>query len=389
MKYISSIITTVLLCIVFMFFPHNRIIEEVSTSLNPIPTDETEVLESVPVKPLEETILEQMSIEEKVGQLFMFGFDGTTLSPENKKFLQERNIGGVLLLRKNITSEKQLKELIKDIHSTNDIPLFISIDQEGGVVSRIRWNETLTKSQSEINTSEQAYSLAKSRGNILKNLGINMNLAPVVEYITDVNSFIYNRVYRGTKDDVLLKSISSVNGYTDSGIISVLKHYPGHSNSSPDSHFNLPIVNIKDENWDEYIEPFSKIFEQTTVDALMVGHIKFPNIDSKPSTISKEILTERLLNDLSYKGIVISDDMEMDALDDIDSYTNIAKQALLAGNDILIYSKYSNKYPTIQKDVYEFILNEVKSGEMDIDSKVQNILRIKIKYDILNTELEQ
>ena len=114
----------------------------------------------------------------------------------------------------------------------------------------------------------------------------------------------------------------------------------------------------------------------------MVGHIKFPNIDQYPSSISSEIINNRLIRDLEYHGLIISDDMEMDALENIDTYTNIAKQALLAGNDILIYSKYSSVHPTMQKDVYDYIVQEVANGNMNIDDKVLKILRIKIKYNI-------
>jgi len=337
----------------------------------------------------EELILKDMSIEEKVGQLFIFGFDGTTLNSEVKNFFKESNLGGVLLLEKNLTTEKQLKQLIQEIQSSNKIPLFISIDQEGGIVSRIKGNEILTKPQSQIDNPKEAYSIAKSRGDILKSYGINMNLAPVVEYITNVNSFMYDRVYRGSKEEVITKSIATIEGYTESGIISVPKHYPGHSNISPDSHYELPVVNINNDQWDEYIKPFSKILEQTDVKALMVGHIKYTNIDSNPSTISDEIINKRLIKTLDYKGIIISDDMEMDALENIDSYTIIAKQALLAGNDILIYSKYRNDHPNLQKDVYNYIVEEVTNGNIDlnvINDKVLQILKVKIDFNILDSE---
>jgi len=334
----------------------------------------------------EELILAKMTIEEKVGQLFIFGFDGTTLSSEIKTFFQEHNLGGVLLLEKNISTESQLKQLINDIQSTNNIPLFISIDQEGGIVSRIKGNEILTKAQSQIDNSKEAYSTAKSRGDILKSYGINMNLAPVVEYITNINSFMYNRVYRGNREEVINKGISTIKGYIDSGIISVPKHYPGHSNTSVDSHLALPTVNITNDAWSLYIEPFSELLKQTSVDAIMVGHIKYPNIDNNPATLSPEIITNKLIQNLKYEGLIISDDMEMGALENINSYTKVAKQALLAGNDILIYSKYSNNHPTIQNDIYEYIVEEVKNNHMNIDNKVLKIIRIKIKYNILNLE---
>jgi beta-N-acetylhexosaminidase len=325
-----------------------------------------------------------MTDEQKVGQLFIFGFDGTTLTKENKQFLKETKIGGVLLLSKNISSESQLKKLITDIQSINKIPLFITIDQEGGDVARIRWDNKLTKAQYSINTTQEAYSDALYKGEYLKDIGINMNFAPVVEYINDKKLFLYDRVYRGTKEQIIQKSIYAINGYNKAEIVAVPKHYPGHGNSSIDSHDDLPTVNINSKDWNEYIEPFSILLEETSVDALMVGHVKYPNIDhSYPSSLSSEIINQKLITDLNYKGLVISDDMEMGALEDLDTYSKLAKRALEAGNDILIYSKYMNRHPNVQNDVYEYILNEVEQGNMNIDQKVLKIIRIKIKYSIL------
>lgn len=337
-----------------------------------------------PVPTKEELILQDMTVEQKVGQLFIFGFDGTTLNKENKLFLQEHNIGGVLLLKKNISNETQLKALIEDIQTLNEIPLFISIDQEGGSVARIRWSDSVTKAQSYINKPANAYDDALRKGNFLKALGINMNFAPVVEYITDSNSFMYDRVYRGSREEVIQKGILAIEGYKETGIVAVPKHFPGHSDTSPDSHHSLPVVNINSNQWDQYIEPFSKVLQSTPVDALMIAHVQFPNIDSNPSTLSEEIINEKLITDLEYKGLVISDDMEMGALEDIDTYPEAAKRALEAGNDILIYSKYMDRHPNVQKEVYEYIVKEVKNGNMDIDEKVLKILKVKLEYNILD-----
>lgn len=370
MKYLFSILFAILLSTIFPA-PLQHL--ETTFPSKPKPSKPTQ----------EELILEDMTVEEKVGQLFIFGFDGTSLNEESKVFLREYNIGGVLLLSKNISNETQLKALIENIQSNNDIPLFISVDQEGGTVARIRWSNTITKAQFSLNTPQETYDDAIKKGEYLKDLGINMNLAPVVEYITNTNSFLYDRVYRGSREQVIQKGISAINGYVAANIICVPKHYPGHSDTSSDSHYSLPVVKIDEDQWDEYIEPFSKILDGTTVDAMMVAHVQFPNIDSNPATVSEKILKKRLIDDLEYEGLVISDDMEMTALDNIDTYQNVAKRALEAGNDILIYSKYTNRYPHIQRDVYEYIVEEVKNGNMDIDEKVLKILRTKINYDII------
>lgn len=376
MKFILTFLSIVLFTFLSVLFP-----QKISEEHNVLQQEEKIV---TPVKTKEEILLENMTLEEKVGQLFIFGFDGTTLTPNNKQFLIDHHIGGVLLLSKNISNEQQLKNLTAEIQSNTQIPLFISIDQEGGTVSRIKWGEVLTESQSGIETPLEAYSVSKSRGEILKGYGINMNLAPVIEYITEKNSFMYKRVYRGTREEVIEKSIHSINGYKDAGIISVPKHYPGHSNSSPDSHYSLPIVNISQEQWEEYTTPFSEVLEKGKPDAIMVGHIKYPNIDTNPSTISNDIVNNRLRGDLQFNGLVISDDMEMDALNGLGTPQETAVMAFQSGIDLLIYSKYAEKTPTIQKDVYEYVLQQVKDGNINIEEKVLRILRTKIEYGIIN-----
>lgn len=334
------------------------------------------------VIPLEQSIFSEMTLGERVGQLFMFGIEGSdVLNPDNKKFLEEVKPGAILLFSKNIASKEQLRSLSNQIEGTNaKIPPFIAVDQEGGVVSRIRWDRVHTEPQEGIGDNQQAYEIAKSRGELLRELGVNMNLAPVVEYIQNRKSFIYNRTYRGALEEVVQKSIFTISGYKNALVMPVIKHYPGHGDSSPDPHFVLPNVNISKEEWDSYIEPFSKIVRQIDIDAVMVGHILFSNIDSNPATLSGEIITQRLLEDQGYDGLVISDDMEMMALKGMGSKEEIAQKALQAGNDILIYSKYGEHPKGSQKSIYNHILEKVRSGEIDIDKKVLKILRMKIKY---------
>ncbi len=329
-----------------------------------------------------------MTIEEKVGQLFIFGIEGnTTIEPQNKQFLIDTKPGGIILFSKNITDENQIKNLITEIQSTNPhIPLFISIDQEGGVVSRLNWNDTLTKSQESIQTKEQAYEVAKNRGEILRNLGINMNLAPVAEINENIHSFMYKRTYRGNSEDIVEKIVSSVRGYKDAGVLPVLKHFPGHGESNTDPHNTLPKVSITGEQWITYVEPFRRVVEEERIDAIMIGHILLPNIAPDPATISKEIITDRLKNEIGYEGLIISDDMEMGALKNIDTPENLAKRSTLAGVDIQIYVKYSSDNKYSQRIAYNTLLEEVKEGRLDIDRQVLKILRVKMGYGVLNLE---
>lgn len=336
------------------------------------------------VIPIEKILLESMNLNQKVGQLFLIGFNGTTLSENTIDWIKNKHVGGVLLLGRNILNEVQIKELTNSIQSNSYIPTFVSIDQEGGVVSRIYWDDVLTTSQRSMESKEEAYSISFERGNILKSIGINMNLAPVVEYITDSNSFMYKRVFLGSKEEIAQKAQYSINGYVDSSTIPVIKHYPGHSNTSPDSHYYLPSVAITNEGWDEYIYPFKYLITTQDIDAVMVGHILFPNIDSKVSTISSTILTQKLRDELGFKGVVISDDMEMKAIKNQGEMTQLCREALLAGVDILILSKESEE----QKQVYEYIYNSFLNGDISVDildEKVERILKLKSKYNMLNS----
>lgn len=378
MKKIIGILLSIILLIIFPLSLQNTDI-----SLSDIPKKDSP--KNIPTTlPPEEKYLAKMTNEEKVGQLFMFGIDGTTVTEEEKTFLQNNHIGGILLLGKNITDEQQLKQLIQDLQINMNIPMFISIDQEGGGVSRIKWNDTLTKAEQDIQDYNDSYNTARERGIYLKEIGINMNLAPVVEYITKPSSFMYDRVYKGTEEEVIQKGEGAVKGYKDAAILSVIKHYPGHGNDSPDSHYSLPVVNISNDQWDQYIQIFSIIIQDTDVDALMVGHIKFTNIDTNPSSLSYEIITKRLIQDLNYNGLIISDDMGMKALDGFGTPSELAEKALSAGNDILIYS--TPQIP-VQQEVYNYILQEVNNGNINIDNKVLKILKIKIEYNILKDTL--
>ena len=191
-KYIS----TVPLLLLWILIPNLSCKHHIEY-VQPIPREE--------VIPIEKILLESMDLNQKVGQLFLVGFDGTTLNENTIDWIKNKHVGGVLLLGKNIKNETQIKELTNSIQSHSYISPFVSIDQEGGVVSRIYWNDILTTSQRNMNSNEEAYNISFERGKILNNLGINMNLAPVVEYITNPNSFMYKRVFLGSREEVVQK----------------------------------------------------------------------------------------------------------------------------------------------------------------------------------------
>lgn len=338
------------------------------------------------IPPLEERILSQMTIEEKIGQLFLFGFSGTSLNADIQNLIETKYIGGVLLLSKNIQDTQQLKRLNSDLQSISQLPLLIAVDQEGGSVVRIQEDSKTNISQRFLQDEEQIYDISVQRAKMLKELGINMNLAPVAEDITNDSSFMYERTFSGSKQEVAQKVYSAVKGYSDSKMISTIKHFPGHNDLSPNTHFNIAQININNEQWDEYIYTFKYSIDKGIVDVIMMGHIKFPMIDDKPATVSKIIINEKLRKEMGYSGVVITDDMQMNSIWEYGEYCNTAKEALLAGNDILLYSQYTPK-ATLLTDVYNCILNSVTSGEIaedEIDQKVLRILKLKIKYKLID-----
>ena len=338
------------------------------------------------IPPLEERLLSQMTIEEKIGQLFIFGFNGTTLNPDIQNMIENRYIGGVLLLNKNIQDTKQLKRLNSDLQSVSQLPLFIAVDQEGGSVARIQEDSKTNISQRFLQDEEQIYDVSVHRAKMLKELGINMNLAPVAEYITNNSSFMYERTFSGSRQEVAQKVYSAVKGYVDSKMISTVKHFPGHDNQSKDTHSTIAQVNISPQQWDEYIYTFKYPIDKGIVDVIMVGHIKFPKIDDKPATVSKVIIDGKLRKEIGYEGVVMTDDMQMSSIWKYAQYCNTAKEALLAGNDILLYSQYTPR-ATLLTDVYNCILNAITSGEIAedvIDQKVLRILKLKIKYGLID-----
>ena len=339
--------------------------------------------------PLEERILSQMTVEEKIGQLLLFGFSGTSLNADIQNLIETKYIGGVLLLGKNIQNMQQLKKLNNDLQSISQLPLFIAVDQEGGSVARIQESSKTNISQRYLQGEKQICDISVQRAKMLKELGINMNLAPVAEYITNNSSFMYERTFSGSRQEVAQKVYSAVKGYVDSKMISTVKHFPGHSDKSPNTHYNIAQIDISNEQWDEYIYTFKYSIDKGIVDVIMVGHIKFPKIDDKPATVSKVIIDEKLRKEIGYEGVVITDDMQMSSIWKYAQYCNTAKEALLAGNDILLYSQYTPR-ATLLTDVYNCILNAITSGEIAenvIDQKVLRILKLKIKYGLIDESI--
>lgn len=334
--------------------------------------------------------LSEMTIEEKIGQMLIVSDTTTVLDEDLLNNLNTVKPGGFILFSDNIKSYEQTKKLIEDINSTSDIPMFISIDQEGGRVLRIKklsdakvtnipsmYHLGLTKD------TKLSYEVGKVVGEELRVFGINMNFAPVLDiYSNKENTVIGDRSFGTTSDLVSKMALSFAEGQESTGIISVYKHFPGHGNTSEDSHYTLPVITkTKEELMNLELKPFIEAINNGA-DVIMIGHLAVPSItkDDTPASLSKEIITDLLKNELGYNGLVITDALNMDALTNEYTEEEIYINAINAGVDILLMPDFDN-------ETIEIITNAIANGTIaieEIDNSVEKIL--ELKYDKLFIE---
>ncbi len=351
-------------------------------------TDPTKLAEKEP------SLLETMTLDEKIGQMIMAGIEGTTPTPETINLIEDYKVGGIIFFSDNLTSYSQSLHFInglKRINAVNKVPLFLSVDQEGGRVRRLPGLEELptNKDIGLRNDPELSYRIGNILAQELKAFGMNVNYSPVI----DVNSNPDNPVIgdRAFGDDPNLVSklgIQTMKGMEDENIIPVIKHFPGHGDTSVDSHLELPRIDKSLHELHEIeLVPFIKAID-AGAEVVMVAHILFSQLDSEyPSSMSKPIITDLLRKELGFEGVIVTDDMMMDAIENHYEAGEAAVQSVKAGNDIILISEH---YEEIVES-FEAIKSAVESGEISedrIDESVQRILDLKDKYEIHHEQVE-
>lgn len=327
--------------------------------------------------------VESMSQTEKLGQMVMIGIQGTKVDDDSLYMLHQFHMGGVILFDRNMDSPEQVKQLTSDLQaqSNEKVPLFIGIDEEGGDVVRMAERLTPPPSQKEIGATgdiEQAKTWAIKTAKSLKDIGINVNFAPVADvgsndkrsYSTDTNTVI-DFVRAATK------------GYQQENIIYSLKHFPGIGKGKVDSHIDSSSIDVvKEVLMTEDILPFKTIIDENDPNDyfILVSHLKYPALDEEyPASLSSKIMTDLLRNELGYKGIIITDDMEMGAVANHNEFRSIGVNAVKAGADIvLVCHEYEH-----QQEVYLGLLDAVNSGEISqerIDESVKRIIKVKLLH---------
>ena len=327
-------------------------------------------------------LVANMSDADKVGQLMMIGIHGKTLNDDAKFMLNEYRVGGIILFDRNMESKNQVKSLITDINKTSKsaglTPLFIGIDQEGGAVARMEDQLITGPPAEELGKEpiEQAVSLAKQSGTELKDLGFNINFAPVADL-----GLTYGRSFSTNPDDVVRYASAVGKAYDEAGLWYSYKHFPGIGKTDVDLHADTSVVPVSKETLlNEDTKVFVDLIKQSKPNtyAIMVSHAMYPQIDpDHPSSLSKAIITDWLRKDMGYNGVVVTDDMDMGALAKHYTFGDMAVQSILAGSDILLVC---HEYEHMQ-EAYNGLMKAVKDGRISkerLDESVKRILLMKM-----------
>ena len=333
-----------------------------------------------------------MNLEEKVGQVMIFGFWGMNLDDDYETWLSSGRLGNIKIFRRNVESKEQLQALTGRItllpsFSEHGIPPFIATDMEGGVVNHIRHPGTfLAPSAGHIGASgdtEYGKNVSRLIALTLLDHGINMNFAPCADVLTNpANRVISTRSYSSDPNIVYNMAKIFIDEHEKVGILTMMKHFPGHGMTDFDSHLFSSSVDItKEELYRIHIFPYRKLINEKQLDGCMVSHIIYNEIDPVyPAAFSYQIIEGLLRDELSFKGIVVTDDLEMEGSQ---SYAQDIVQAFIlafnAGNDLLLISHTKEKQVKLLDQAVELFKNGTLS-EDKLDQKVLRILKEKKDY---------
>ncbi len=319
-----------------------------------------------------------MTIRDTVGQLLMVGFQGTELSRTFLDWLQEYRPGGVILFSRNLVDPEQVARLTNALQAhAPDSPLLIAIDEEGGCVSRLPQGFTTFPAASRIaecRSPDVAYEVAEVTAQELRAVGINMNLAPVLDVNSNpANPIIGDRAYGTQPERVCTYGMAVMQGLEDNGIIPCGKHFPGHGDTMTDSHHVLPVVDANRTRLDNIeLEPFRQAIRRG-LPALMTAHVRYPALDAEaPATLSRLILTDLLRNELGFQGVTLTDDMEMRAILDHQPIGKASVRALQAGADMIVICHQQER----QREAVEAIEQALERGELSWERLTASVARI-------------
>lgn len=341
-------------------------------------------------------IISGMTLEEKAVQLFMItpealtGMDPVTAAGETtRKALEEYPVGGIIYFRKNLVNPEQVRTMTANIQTyameRTGLPLLLSVDEEGGSVTRFGNNPGFDfdasadmKAIGESGDPQQAYELGERLGSFLYDLGINMDNAPDADVLSNPqNTVVRDRSFGSDCEVVSEMALAELRGLESQGVIGLLKHFPGHGATAGDTHegYAYTDASLEEMKANELV-PFADGIE-AGVDVIMVGHISCPQVtgDDLPASLSEKMTTQILRQEMGYDGFLITDAMNMGAVSENYSSSEAAVAAIRAGIDMILM-------PQDFQQAYEGILNAVESGELTeerIDESLRRITALKLK----------
>ncbi len=346
-------------------------------------------------------VLGKMSLREKVGQLFIVRPEALAensnaeTAPATDRVddavisrIEEYPVGGIALFSRNITSAEQLPMFISDLQNSSKYPLFIAVDEEGGRVARIANSDYFDvasyKSMEDIGKSgdaSKAEEVGRQIGLYLKELGFNLDFAPVADTNTNPQNIVIGDRSYGSDPALVARMVSAqLDGMHDSGIMGTLKHFPGHGDTKDDTHSGYVSIG---KTWDELkeCELVPNITALPKADMVMVSHITAVNVtsDQLPTSMSETMITGKLRNELGYDGVIITDAMAMGAVADNYTSADAAVTAVKAGVDIVLM-------PQNLDEAFNGVMNAVTDGEISmarLDESVMRILKLKARYKLI------
>ncbi len=361
--------------------------------------EETTDAESV-IKDRAAEILAAMTEDEKIGQLFIvapsslwseagYSYSDTSWNDGMTAALKKRPAGGIILFAANITDPVQISEYTEAMQKASKYPLFIAVDEEGGRVARIGKNPNFDVPHYEsmeavgaTGDTANAFNAGKEIGKYVKEYGFNVDFAPVADVNTNPeNRVIGNRAFGSDPNEAAKMVGAAIDGFHSSGMITCIKHFPGHGDTKGDTHTGYVSVG---KTWEELknceLIPFAENLTKT--DMIMAAHITLPNVssDGLPASLSKEILTDKLRNEMKYSGVIITDSLGMGAISQHYTSAESALSAFEAGSDIILMPKdYASAFDSIKNAVSDGAVSEQRLNE-----SVTRILELKLKYGIIS-----
>ncbi len=306
-------------------------------------------------------------IRRHIGQLALAGFDGHAAPAELKALVREFDLAGVILFARNVAAPDQVAELAAEVSSlARDLPLWVSVDQEGGRVARMRrpfteWPPMATLGRS--GNARLAERFARALGAELRAVGVTLDFAPVLDVHTNpANTAIGDRAFADRADTVALIGRAVIRGLQASGVAACGKHFPGHGDTAADSHDELPVVEQPPERLRAVeLEPFRAAIGEG-VAAIMTAHVLVPAIDEqRPATLSSTIVRSWLREELGYNGLIVSDDLGMKAISRRYSLAEAAVAAVAAGCDLVLLC---NSTPDDQAGALEALVRAAEDGTL-------------------------